>query len=215
MTTPVPHEGPAGRPVPDTDDLRILAELINNDYIGLPQAAWNARMSQREAAERLVTMAERGMPLRLVAEGDRQALWRIAQAGPATGGLAVPPSGPAPVAGPSGAVPVVPPQSGALPVPRSEPAHPVAPPAPTGQSQPVVSVPQSSPAPLSGPVGPQSLAHQSFPPPSPAPQAPLPQAPPPSVPSGPWGAGAPPMAAPCGHAAGAPQGDSLRPRVAP
>lgn len=84
MTTPA-----QSRPVPDTDDLRLLAEIINNGVIGLPQAAWNARMSQSEAAARLVTMAERGMPLRLVAEGDRQALWHIAQAGPATGGVPV------------------------------------------------------------------------------------------------------------------------------
>jgi hypothetical protein len=57
-----------------------LAEIINNGSIGLPQAAWNARMSQSDAAARLVTMAERGMPLRLVVEGDQQLLWRIAQA---------------------------------------------------------------------------------------------------------------------------------------
>ena len=82
-------ELPAGRPVPDTDDLRLLAEIINNGAIGLPQAAWNARMSQAEAAARLVQMAERNLPLRLVAEGDRQTLWRIAQAGPATGGVPV------------------------------------------------------------------------------------------------------------------------------
>ncbi len=41
-------------------------------------------MTQSEAAARLVVMAERGMPLRLVAEGDQQMLWRIAQAGPAS-----------------------------------------------------------------------------------------------------------------------------------
>ncbi len=89
VTTPVPPTGDAAanRPVPDTADLRILAELVNHNFIGLPEAAWNARMSQQEAAQRLVTMAERGLPLRLVAEGDRQALWRITQAGPATGGV--------------------------------------------------------------------------------------------------------------------------------
>jgi len=72
----------------------LLAEIINNGAIGLPQAAWNARMSQAEAAARLVTMAERGLPLRLVAEGDRQLLWNIAQAGPATGGVPQPPAPP-------------------------------------------------------------------------------------------------------------------------
>jgi len=91
VTTP---NSPQGRPVPDTSDLRLLAEIINNGAIGLPQAAWNARMSQAEAAARLVTMAERGLPLRLVAEGDRQLLWNIAQAGPATGGVPQPPAAP-------------------------------------------------------------------------------------------------------------------------
>lgn len=68
--------------MPDVADLRLLAEIINHGVVGLPQAAWNAGMSQVEAAARLVAMAERGMPLRLVAEGDRQQLWHIAQAGP-------------------------------------------------------------------------------------------------------------------------------------
>ena len=68
--------------MPDIADLRLLGEIINHGAVGLPQAAWNAGMSQSEAAARLVTMAERGMPLRLVAEGDRQQLWQIAQAGP-------------------------------------------------------------------------------------------------------------------------------------
>lgn len=72
----------------------MLAEIINNGAIGLPQGAWNAQMSQAEAAARLVTMAERGLPLRLVAEGDRQLLWNIAQAGPATGGVPQPPAPP-------------------------------------------------------------------------------------------------------------------------
>ncbi len=93
-----------GRPVPDTDDLRLLAEIINNGAIGLPEAAWNARMSQAEAAARFVDMAERGMPLRLVAEGDRQMLWRIAQAGPATSGLDLPPA-PVPAPTPPSATP--------------------------------------------------------------------------------------------------------------
>ena len=74
---------PPDRPIPDADDLRLLAELINNVSIPLANAAWNARMSQAEAAARLVSMAERGLPLRLVADGDRNALWHIAQAGPA------------------------------------------------------------------------------------------------------------------------------------
>ena len=52
-------------------------------------------MSQSEAAARLVQMAERNMPLRLVVEGDRQLLWRITQAVPATSGV---PVGGAPVA---------------------------------------------------------------------------------------------------------------------
>jgi hypothetical protein len=86
VTTP---DLPADRPIPDTDDLRLLAELINNVSIPLANAAWNARMSQAEAAARLVSMAERGLPLRLVADGDRQTLWHIAQAGPATGAVAV------------------------------------------------------------------------------------------------------------------------------
>lgn len=73
---------PRDRPIPDADDLRLLAELINNVAIPLANAAWNARMSQAEAAARLVSMAERGLPLRLVADGDRNALWQIAQAGP-------------------------------------------------------------------------------------------------------------------------------------
>ena len=91
MTSP---DLPPGRPVPDTDDLRLLAQIIDHGVIGLPQAAWGARMSQAEAATRLVQMAERNLPLRLVAEGDRQALWRVAQAGPATGGLRLDPGGP-------------------------------------------------------------------------------------------------------------------------
>jgi hypothetical protein len=85
--------------VPDVADLRLLTEIINHGAIGLPQAAWNAGMSQAEAAARLVTLAERGMPLRLVAEGDRQQLWHIAQAGPVT--PAPPVFAPPPTAAPS------------------------------------------------------------------------------------------------------------------
>jgi hypothetical protein len=95
MSTP---EAFQNRPVPDLADLRLLGEIINNGAIGLPQAAWNAGMSQSEAAARLVTLAERGMPLRLVAEGDRQLLWQIAQAGPA---VPMPPTfAPPPTPGP-------------------------------------------------------------------------------------------------------------------
>ena len=117
VTTPDPADA---RPVPDADDLRLLAEIINNGSIGLPQAAWNARMSQAEAAARFVTMAERGLPLRLVAEGDRQLLWRIAQAGPATSGVpiapaAVPVSAPVPVVAPV-PLPVEPPPLESQPV---------------------------------------------------------------------------------------------------
>ena len=116
VTTP---DLPAGRTIPDTDDLRLLAELINNDYIPLANAAWNARMSQQEAATRLVEMAERGLPLRLVADGDRQALWQIAQAGPATGAVA-----PAPEAEPA---PEAPPPADAAPAVAAMPAVAAAP----------------------------------------------------------------------------------------
>ncbi len=126
--------------MPDTDDLRLLAEIINNGTIGLPQAAWNARMSQAEAADRFVTMAERGLPLRLVAEGDRQLLWQIAQAGPATGGFPVPAAAePAPAAAepaPAAAapapvpVPVEPPPVQQLPVVPPPPPPAPLPPAP-------------------------------------------------------------------------------------
>jgi hypothetical protein len=121
VTTP---DAPQGRPVPDANDLALLAEIINNGTIGLPQAAWNARMSQAEAAERFVTMAERGMPLRLVAEGDRQLLWHIAQAGPA-GGFPVPAAAPAaPVHEHAVAVPLGRPPFG---MPAAEPAQSPAP----------------------------------------------------------------------------------------
>ncbi|GGM12410.1 hypothetical protein GCM10011594_35360 [Nakamurella endophytica] len=105
-----------GRPVPDADDLRILSELVRRDWIPLAEAAWNARMPVREAAERLVLMAERGMPLRLIAEGDRQALWRITQAGPATSGL--------PAAGAVGG----PGPRSSVPTPLGLPGHPLPPP---------------------------------------------------------------------------------------
>lgn len=48
---------PAGRPVPDAADLRLLVELARAGSIGLPQAAWQAGMSQPEAAARMVAMA--------------------------------------------------------------------------------------------------------------------------------------------------------------
>lgn len=80
----------ADRPIPDDADLRLITELINNVSIPLANAAWNAQMSQAEAALRLVSMAERGLPLRLVADGDRTALWHLAQAGPAADIPAVP-----------------------------------------------------------------------------------------------------------------------------
>ncbi len=128
VTTP---DSADARPVPDADDLRLLAEIINNGSIGLPQAAWNARMSQAEAAARFVTMAERGLPLRLAAEGDRQLLWRIAQAGPATSGVpiapaAVPVSAPVPVVAPV-PLPVEPPPVESQPV-QQIPVAPMAPP---------------------------------------------------------------------------------------
>lgn len=92
---------PVDRPIPDASDLRLLGELINNVSIPLVFAAHNAQMSQQEAAWRLVTMAEYGLPLRLVADGDRQALWHIAQQGPA--GQATPAPTPAVAAAPVGA----------------------------------------------------------------------------------------------------------------
>lgn len=73
---------PSGRVPPDAADLRLLAELANNGEIGLPQAAWQAGMSQAEAAERLVAMASAGFPLRLVAQGDPGLLWQIISRGP-------------------------------------------------------------------------------------------------------------------------------------
>lgn len=91
---------PPDRPIPDADDLRLLAELINNVSIPLANAAWNARMSQAEAAARLVAMAERGLPLRLVADGDRTALWHIAQAGPAVRTAPAQPAQPVPAVQP-------------------------------------------------------------------------------------------------------------------
>ncbi|MET3805015.1 hypothetical protein ABIB25_002015 [Nakamurella sp. UYEF19] len=182
--------------MPDTDDLRLLAEIINNGSIGLPQAAWNARMSQTEAATRFVTMAERGMPLRLVAEGDRQLLWRIAQAGPATGGFPLPGAAPTPEPAPPAApvAPVAPeptPQpptpapdlsSGQIPVGAQtgsqatwaapEPAPPAAPAPPVPvESQPVQQIPLP-------PMSPPSMSPQPMAPPS---MSPPPMAPPPVV----------------------------------
>ncbi|MTD17516.1 hypothetical protein GIS00_26670 [Nakamurella sp. YIM 132087] len=204
MTTPPPTPGgPGGRPVPDTADLRILAELINNDFVRLDDAAWRARMSPREAVDRLLTMAERGMPLRLIAEGDRQALWRIAQAGPVTGafqGPAPSPSGPVPVAVP---VPVSVPQAAPdlakpvpspfppadppvaeAPVPENAPFPPADPPVPAGFTP----VPQ----PFADPVPPQQFTPVPQPfadpaPPMPAPPlpaAPLPALSPAAIPPG-------------------------------
>lgn len=141
--------GPDDRPVPDTADLRILAELINNDWIPLGQAAFNARMSMQEAAVRLATMASRGLPLRLIAEGDRRALWQIAQTGPATGGLPdrggqafAPPAdllspGPAAPAFPVASPPIVTPydQAAAPAFPPAEPPVPAG--APLGEVAPI------------------------------------------------------------------------------
>lgn len=173
VTTPDPGQG---RPVPDTDDLRLLAEIINNGSIGLPQAAWNARMSQAEAAARFVVMAERGMPLRLVAEGDRQLLWRIAQAGPATSGLQLPAA--------TGPTPASPGQSAsATDVQRAESPPPAEPPAidqPPDQSavraQPPVQSPVRAPAPVQAqpvveaqPVQQLPVPAAAFPPPPPLP----------------------------------------------
>ena len=156
--TPSAPGAPAGRPVPDTDDLRILAELINNVRIPLAQAAWNARMSTAEAAARLITMAERGMPLRLVAEGDRQTLWRIAQAGPATSGVPLPAGArpgtqaPAPSPGPTPQSTPGPQASGyaAGPGPQPAPAGTYAPPAPPARLGPGPAAPLPGPMP-SGP----------------------------------------------------------------
>lgn len=97
---------PAGRPVPDSADLRLLAELSRSGSIGLPQAAWQAGMTQAEASARMVTMAEAGLPLRLVAEGDRALLWQIVQRGPASPANAPAFSGH--IGGPSGSAHTVP-----------------------------------------------------------------------------------------------------------
>lgn len=125
--------------MPDAADLRLLGEIINHGAVGLPQAAWNAGMSQSEAAARLVTMAERGMPLRLVAEGDRQQLWHIAQAGPAV------PNPPVFAPPPMGA-----PSPAAFPTPTTGPLPTVSPAATTG---PVPApTPDPMPAPDTGPA---------------------------------------------------------------
>ncbi len=176
-------ELPTGRPVPDTDDLRLLAEIVNHGAIGLPQAAWNARMSQSEAATRLVQMAERNMPLRLVAEGDRQALWRITQAGPATGGVHLgnqqQPSGGHPAAAPG------------QPAARPEPPRPPSGPVPT--AGPPLGAPP--PSPPQGPLtGAQPAVPGGYPPggPGAAPGYPPQGGFPPPVPSNPVGAPFPP-----------------------
>jgi hypothetical protein len=167
VTTP---DQTAGRPVPDTDDLRLLAEIINNGSIGLPQAAWNARMSQPEAAARFVTMAERGMPLRLVAEGDRQLLWQIAQAGPATGGVALPAPAPdeAPAAPPIAPValepqpvqqlPVAPPPPPLLPAASAVPPHEQA----IAGAVPLGQPPFGTPPPADTPAAPDTEQGQAW-----------------------------------------------------
>lgn len=130
--------------MPDVADLRLLAQIINHGAVGLPQAAWNAGMSQAEAAARLVTMAERGMPLRLVAEGDQQQLWHIAQAGPA-----------APVPPPFPPAPLGPPSMTGPPVPVTGPLSAVLPDPP---SVPESGSPERQPEPTSGPdIGPAAV----------------------------------------------------------
>jgi hypothetical protein len=182
----------ADRPIPDADDLRLLAELVNNAYIPLANAAWTARLSQAEAALRLVSMAERGLPLRLVADGDRQALWHIAQAGPATrgvpvtGGQAFAPSGqPAP----GGPAPVPVPQSGSAPQPGFVPPSGGTPPV---AAQLLTAPPLAMPGTGSGTAGSGPLL---VPPASPVP--PHEQAIAGAVPLGepPFGQAAPPAAA--------------------
>lgn len=113
---------PTGRPVPDAADLRLVAELARSGSIGLPQAAWQAGMSQAEAADRMVTMAQAGLPLRLVAEGDQGQLWQIVHRGPAA-----PPPGP-PTASqlppPPGRWPAAEQQSGPVGRPIGAPSSP-------------------------------------------------------------------------------------------
>lgn len=111
----------ADRPIPDDADLRLITELINNVSIPLANAAWNAQMSQAEAALRLVSMAERGLPLRLVADGDRTALWHLAQAGPVQ-----PVAAPAPEVA-TAVTPVPEPEPEVAVVPVPEPVVAVAP----------------------------------------------------------------------------------------
>lgn len=68
--------------MPDAVDLRIVDPIITHRVVPLLAAAQAAGISQTEAAIRMVAMAERGMPLRLVAEGDPNLLWQIGHAGP-------------------------------------------------------------------------------------------------------------------------------------
>ncbi|WP_029137057.1 hypothetical protein [Nakamurella lactea] len=82
MTSLPNGDGDRRRPVPDAVDLRLLAELAKTPSAGLPQLAWQAGLGQQDAAARLVTMNDAGLPLRLVAEGDPAALWQIVQRGP-------------------------------------------------------------------------------------------------------------------------------------
>ena len=184
--------------MPDTDDLRILAELINNVRIPLAQAAWNARMSTAEAAARLITMAERGMPLRLVAEGDRQTLWRIAQAGPATSGVPLPP-GPRPTPRTPGPAPERPTYSGAVPQPPGYPAGPGPRPAPPAGYGPAPVAP--APDRLPGPGGPAAGAGAPAPASGPAYPPPYPPGPP-AAPGRSWG----PQPAPMPSGPGLPPG---------
>lgn len=77
---PAQPTGPSrpGRPLPDAVDLRLLAALgQSGGDIGLPQLAWRAGVGQREAAARLAELAEAGLPMRLVAQGDPARLWNI------------------------------------------------------------------------------------------------------------------------------------------
>ena len=165
---------PAGRTIPDTDDLRLLAELINNEYIPLANAAWNAQMSQLEAATRLVEMAERGLPLRLVADGDRQQLWQIAQAGPATGAVGVPAAG-------SGAVGVAAVGSGVAEPSAPAPAPEVADAAPlAGGVAPAPAPTDTGSDGFGAPIVPAPAPFSAEPPPAAAPSAPLAPAVPPA-----------------------------------
>lgn len=78
-----PGHSPASRALPDAIDLRLLAALTGaGGSVGLPHAAWNAGISQADAAARLVQLAESGFPLRLVVEGDARLLHQVIERGP-------------------------------------------------------------------------------------------------------------------------------------